>query len=101
MNGGMTSVLVADGRQMVAETLERVIDAQPDMTVVAALTAYDELFEHIISDAPDVLVLGCDFGGDGLTVARRLRDEQPSTRVVMLIDDAIGGTSARAAIVAG
>ncbi len=101
MTGGMTSVLVADGRQMVAETLERVIDAEPDMSVVCALTAYADLFEHVERNAPDVLVLGCDFGGDGLTVARRLRDEQPATRVVMLIDDATGTTSARAAIVAG
>jgi len=100
MSGSMTSVLVADGRQMMAETLQRVIDAEPDMTVVHALTCHTELFDAVSRTAPDVVVLGCDFGGDGVTAVRRLREQQPSTQVVMLIDDA-GGASPRAAIAAG
>jgi DNA-binding NarL/FixJ family response regulator len=59
------------------------------------------LFDVVLRETPDVVVLGGDFGGDGITVARRLREEQPSTQVVMLLDDDGGGPSARAAIAAG
>jgi DNA-binding NarL/FixJ family response regulator len=96
----MTSVLVADGRQMDAETLQRVIDAEPDLTVVGALTGHWELLDVVAERAPDVVVLGCDFGGDGVATARRLREERPGTQVVMVLD-AVSGTSARAAIIAG
>jgi DNA-binding NarL/FixJ family response regulator len=100
MDGGLTSVLVADGRQMVAETLQRAIDAEPDLRVVGALTNRAELLDVTAQRTPDVVVLGCDFGGDGVTVVRRLREERPTTQIVMLLDD-ISGASARAAIVAG
>ena len=100
MNGGMTSVLVADDRQMVAETLERVIDAESDLAVVRAVTDCLELFDEVARSAPDVVLLGCDFCGDGVAVARRLREQQPAPQLVMLLDD-VGGPSARAAIAAG
>jgi DNA-binding NarL/FixJ family response regulator len=100
MDGGTTSVLVADGRQMVAETLQRAIDAEPDLRVVGALTNRAELLDVTAQRAPDVVVLGCDFGGDGVTAVRRLREERPATQIVMLLDD-LSGASARAAIVAG
>jgi DNA-binding NarL/FixJ family response regulator len=79
---------------MVAETLERAIAAEPDMTVVPAL------LDLIARSTPDVVVLGCYFGGDGITVARRLREQHPATQVVMLLEDTTG-TSARAAVAAG
>ena len=100
MSGEMTSVLVADERQMVAETLQRVIDAEPDLTVRSAFTCHAALLDVVAATAPDVVVLGGDFGGDGVTVARRVREQQPATQVVMLIDD-MGVTSALDAIAAG
>ncbi len=100
MSGDTTSVLVADGRQMVAEVLQRVIDAEPDLSVVRALTCHVELLDVVACAAPDVVVLGCDFGGDGVATARRLRAHEPAPQVVMLLDDT-GGPSARAAVAAG
>src|ERR1700749_2461226 len=60
MNDRTTSVLVADGRQMVAETLERVIDAEPDLKVVGALTERAELLDEVGgTSARAAIVAGC------------------------------------------
>jgi DNA-binding NarL/FixJ family response regulator len=99
MHDGTTRVLVADGRQMVAETLQHVIDGQSDMSVIRAITD-DTEFAEIIAQRPiEVIVVGSDFAGDAVAIARRVRDERPDIRVVMLLDGI--GVTARDAIAAG
>ncbi len=96
-----TLVLVIDEQQMIADTMQRVIDVESDLSVLRALTNDHELSELIAECAPDVVVLDSDVnGGDGPSVARRIRERCAQTQIVMLLNDT-SGPSAREAIAAG
>lgn len=79
------SVLLADDHRILVDALRRLIDAQPDMQVVATATdvpgAIDALGEH----RPTVAVLDVSMpDGGGFEVLRRLKELELPTKVVML-----------------
>lgn len=79
------SVLLADDHRILVDALRRLIDAQPDMQVVATATdvpgAIDALGEH----RPTVAVLDVSMpDGGGFEVLRRLKELDLPTKVVML-----------------
>jgi len=79
------SVLLADDHRILVDALRRLIDAQPDMHVVATATdvpgAIDALGEH----RPTVAVLDVSMpDGGGFEVLRRLKELELPTKVVML-----------------
>ena len=80
----MIRVMLADDHQILLDGLRRLIDSTGDMKVVAtatdAATAVAAAQEH----RPDVLVLDVSMPGGGLEVARRVREMELPTKVVIL-----------------
>jgi len=90
-------VLVADDQALLLDALAAALDLQPDVTVVATVTRGDEVVPAALRTRPDVALLDVQMpGGDGLTVAARLRVEVPGCRVVMLTTFARAGYLRRA-----
>jgi two-component system response regulator NreC len=80
----MIRVMLADDHQILLDGLRRLIDSTGDMKVVAtatdAATAVAAAQEH----RPDVLVLDISMPGGGLEVARRVREMELATKIVVL-----------------
>ena len=79
-------VIIADDYPAFCHALQRVIDAEPDMTVVAVLGDGAAALEEIRRSPPDVAVLDVRMPGlDGIEVARRLSVEDGvHTRTVIV-----------------
>jgi len=77
-------VVVADDHSGFRQALQRAIDAERDMTVVAAVGDGAAALEAIRRLAPDVAVLDvCMPGRNGIDVARQLVEEQLMARPVI------------------
>ncbi|MFD8704673.1 response regulator [Kitasatospora sp. NPDC059648] len=90
----MTSirVVVADDQELVRAGFGMILDAQPDIEVVAEACDGAEAVEAVRTHNPDVLLLDVRMPVmDGLEAARRVCGEFPATKVIMLttfdIDD--------------
>jgi two-component system response regulator NreC len=65
--------------------LRRLIDATADLKVVATATDAASAIEVVRRERPDVLVLDISMpGGGGLEVARRIREMELGTKIVVL-----------------
>ena len=81
----MIAVVLADDHQILVDGLRRLIDAQSDMHVVATANDAATAIEVTASNRPDVLVLDISMpGGGGIEVARRLREMELGTKIVVL-----------------
>lgn len=81
----MISVVLADDHQILLDGLRRLIDAQTDMRVLATANDAASAIEAARSNKPDVLVLDISMpGGGGIEVARRLREMELPTKIVIL-----------------
>ncbi|MER7702779.1 response regulator transcription factor [Kitasatospora sp. NPDC097605] len=85
-------VVVADDQELVRAGFGMILDAQPDIEVVAEAADGAEAVEAVRVHGPDVLLLDVRMPVmDGLEAARRVCAEYPGTRVIMLttfdIDD--------------
>ena len=85
-------VVVADDQELVRAGFGMILDAQPDIEVVAEAADGAEAVEAVRAHRPDVLLLDVRMPVmDGLEAARRVCADHPGTRVVMLttfdIDD--------------
>jgi DNA-binding NarL/FixJ family response regulator len=81
-------VVLAEDNYLVREGVEKLINSEPDLDVVAACADYDALIRAVASEHPDVVVTdirmpptGTD---EGLQAAHRLRGERPEVGVVVL-----------------
>jgi two-component system nitrate/nitrite response regulator NarL len=82
---GEIRIVIADDYLPFRHALQRVIDAEPDMAVVAALGDGVTALEEIRRLAPDVAVLDVRMPGlDGIEVARRLVEDQLLARAVIV-----------------
>lgn len=78
-------VVVADDHAVVREGIRRVLDEDPDFTVVGEASTGVEALEVVGASRPDVVVLDLGMPDvSGLEVARRLRDEGPLPRILVL-----------------
>jgi two-component system, NarL family, response regulator NreC len=78
-------VVLADDHQILLDGLRRLIDATGDMQVVATTRDTEGAIEAAATHRPDVLVLDISMpGGGGLEVARRIREMDLPTRIVVL-----------------
>ncbi|MFE0461224.1 response regulator [Kitasatospora sp. NPDC058965] len=85
-------VVVADDQELVRAGFGMILDAQPDIEVVAEACNGAEAIEAVAEHRPDVLLLDVRMPVmDGLEAARRVCAEHPQTKVIMLttfdIDD--------------
>ncbi|MEV8323271.1 response regulator [Kitasatospora sp. NPDC059811] len=78
-------VVVADDQELVRAGFGMILDAQPDIEVVAEACDGAEAVEAVRAHGPDVLLLDVRMPVmDGLEAARRVCAEFPSTKVIML-----------------
>jgi two-component system response regulator NreC len=80
----MIHVVLADDHQILLAGLQRLIDSKSDMRVVATATDATTAIEAVRSHHPDVLVLDISMPGGGLEVARRVREMELPTKIVIL-----------------
>lgn len=98
---GRIRIVIADRHTIVAEALGILVEAQPDMTVVATATEGDVLLDSVRRLAPDVVLLCLDpREEDGLDCLERLRAEHLGVRVLVL-SASCDAASMRAALEAG
>ncbi|MFD5465621.1 response regulator [Kitasatospora sp. NPDC127059] len=78
-------VVVADDQELVRAGFGMILDAQPDIEVVAEACDGAEAVEAVRAHTPDVLLLDVRMPVmDGLEAARRVCAEFPATKVIML-----------------
>jgi DNA-binding NarL/FixJ family response regulator len=81
----MIRLVLADDHRILLEGLRRLLDAKGDMQVVATATDAPSAIEAVRTHRPDVLVLDISMpGGGGLEVARRVREMELGTKIVVL-----------------
>ncbi|MEZ0164919.1 DNA-binding response regulator [Kineococcus sp. LSe6-4] len=97
----MIRLLVAEDMHIVRSALVALLDGEDDLEVVASVARGDQVLDALATTTVDVAVLDLEMpGGDGVSVATRIRREVPGTRVVILT--ALGRPAAvRAALAAG
>jgi DNA-binding NarL/FixJ family response regulator len=80
-----THILVADDHPIVLRGLRTVLNAQPDLEVVAEATDGDEAVERAISDDIHLAILDISMPRKtGLQAAREITQRKPEVRVLML-----------------
>lgn len=81
-------VMIVDDHAMVAESLRRVVDDEPDMCTVRTAYGAREAEATTADVAPDVVLIDlCLPDGDGLAVGRVLRRSCPEAALVLLTDE--------------
>jgi DNA-binding NarL/FixJ family response regulator len=97
----MLEVALLDDHPAVLAGLRRLIEPQPDMTVIAAAATAAELARRLDGDSADVLVLDYDLAsGDGLSLCQRIK-RHPQPPAVVVYSAYAGDALALAARAAG
>jgi len=79
------NVIIADDHAIVSDGLRHIVEAQPDMRVLACLRDGRAALRHAASAKPDVCVLDHSMPLlNGTEATRLIRDRSPSTRVIIL-----------------
>jgi DNA-binding NarL/FixJ family response regulator len=78
-------LLIVDDHAIVRAGLERLLSAEPDLDVVAAVGGGGEAVAVVDDTAPDVVLMDLSMPGmDGIAATRAIRDRSPGTEVVVL-----------------
>jgi DNA-binding NarL/FixJ family response regulator len=81
----MTSVLLADDQALVRVGLRKILEAEPDTTVVAEAENGEEAVGAAARHRPDVVLMDIRMPVlDGIEATRRIVRERPATRVLIL-----------------
>jgi two-component system response regulator NreC len=79
------TIVVADDHAVVRGGLRRLLDAEPDLEVVAEAGDVDETRVRVAEHRPAILLLDLHMpGGGSLPALRSIRDASPSTGVLIL-----------------
>ena len=79
------TVLIADDHHLFAEALEAILASDKRISVVGHARNGSEAVERTRELQPDVILMDISMPVmDGIEAARSIREEQPSTRVLML-----------------
>lgn len=82
---GTIAVLVVDDHPLVREGTRRLLEGQRDITVVGEAESGEGALELAAKLGPDVVLLDIHLGGlNGFDVARKLSDEHPNVKILML-----------------
>ena len=86
-------ILCVDDSPLVLQALQRVINRNPRFEWVGSLERADDLVEAAKQLGPDVIVLDVYMpGADSLDQLKRINDECPSARVLVLSSDSMQRT---------
>ena len=81
-------LVLAEDHLLVREGIRRLLEAQPEMEVVAVCEDLDSLLESVDRENPDVVVTDVRLppgnGDEGIQAARQLRETKPGLGVVVL-----------------
>jgi two-component system response regulator NreC len=78
-------IVLADDHRVVRRGLQMVLDAEPDLVVVAEAGDIESARDRVREHNPDVLVVDLNMpGGSTLTAIPVLRAEAPGTQIVVL-----------------
>ncbi|HEV8250479.1 MAG TPA: response regulator transcription factor, partial [Gaiellaceae bacterium] len=81
----MTTVLIADDQALVRVGLRKILEAEPDTTVIGEAADGDDAVAAARRLRPDVVLMDIRMPVlDGIEAARRIAQSQPSTRVLIL-----------------
>jgi len=76
-------ILISDDDPMICEVLREVLEAEPDLDVVAIAQDADEAIVLAARHAPNVAVLDMRMpGGGGARAAQEIRRQSPVTRIL-------------------
>lgn len=78
-------VLIADDHAVLRAGLKLLLDAQPDIKVIAEAADGKEAVEKALACRPDVVLMDISMpGGGGLVATREIRHAHPKTQVLVL-----------------
>jgi DNA-binding NarL/FixJ family response regulator len=78
-------VVLADDHALVREGTRRLLEAEPDVEVVAEAASGTEAVEAVEHDHPDVVIMDIAMpGGNGIEATRRIKHLSPQTAVLAL-----------------
>jgi two-component system, NarL family, invasion response regulator UvrY len=78
-------IVIADDHPVVRKGLLRILEDQDDVRVVAEVASGEDLLQRLASTRADVVLLDISMPGPGfLELLRRVCDEHPRTRVLVL-----------------
>jgi DNA-binding NarL/FixJ family response regulator len=98
---GRITIVIVDDHAMVAESFKRLLDAQPDIEVVAVAGGMREGTAVIAEVRPDVVLMDYSLpDGDGVAGTIAVREAVPDTKV-LLLTGSDRATALQAAIEAG
>lgn len=81
----MITIILAEDHQIVRESLQLLLETQPDFQVAAQTGDGLEALRLVETHKPDVLIADMQMPGlSGIEVARRARSISPATRVIVL-----------------
>lgn len=81
----MIRILIAEDMQILLDALVLVLNLEPDMAVVAQVTAGDAVVSAAVAHRPDLALIDVNLPGmDGLTAAEQLRERLPDCKVLIL-----------------
>jgi DNA-binding NarL/FixJ family response regulator len=100
-SSGPVRVVIADDHLLMAAAVRRVLSERDDIEIVGEAARGDEAVPLVLDKRPDVVLLDIGLPGiDGIECARRIREQLPDLRILMLT--AYGDAeSVRAAELAG
>ena len=85
MSKRVTKVGVVDDHLLVVNGLETMLRAFPNLTLIFKATSSAELFQHLETSVPDVLLLDIQMpDGNGLDLCARLQKEFPDVKIIAL-----------------
>ncbi|MET7460835.1 response regulator transcription factor [Nonomuraea sp. NPDC005501] len=80
--GARLTVLIGDDEPMIRDVLSEVLQAEPDLSVVALAQDAEEAIALAERHTPRVAILDVRMPGGGAHAARVIRDRCPGTRVM-------------------
>jgi two-component system response regulator NreC len=85
MVDGKIRLLVADDHAILRSGLRVLLSAQPDMEVVGEAADGAEAFREALAIRPDVVLMDVAMGGEnGLDATRRIKEQAPEIKVLVL-----------------